>query len=156
MNTLRKNAAISRYSSFDGSPEELRSALQSDEKAYTEDEVNEIITALTPESGDPGDEHPPPVEKPKSAPAENVTIHSNPNELKTFFKYKIKAKYKNIVLSGGRREEMLEGYEKVGECLQETIIEQQHADSLNLQAPNSMVYYFQEGQPDLIPAENVH
>lgn len=149
MNTLRKNAALARYSSFKGSREELKSALQSDEKAFNEDEIAELMEAMTPETGDPGDEH---------SPAKNppVAIQSNPNVLKLFYKYKVRPKHSVKVHPGGRREEYLEGYEKVGECLQVTRIEQKQADSLNRQTPNLMVYYFQEGDPNLIPSENVY
>jgi hypothetical protein len=60
MHHAKKKAAVDKYSNLKSKPDELRLALEADEKGYTPEEVEEVITAIVGE---------PPVTQPQVFPS---------------------------------------------------------------------------------------
>jgi hypothetical protein len=48
LNHMVKKSAVKKYSTVEGTPEEIKAAIAADEKGYTEEEAEEIFAALEP------------------------------------------------------------------------------------------------------------
>lgn len=170
MNYMRKQAALKKYqSAYDektATIDEIKDLLTADPLNFTEEERAEILEEIMadktekPKSEQPLSESAGPLPPDISAGLkqnESAESDAKPQPragvLQTYSKYKVKPKYSTMVIRG-KKEEVLQHYEKTGDCLQVTNIEPKHAEILNQQLPNTMTYYFAEGEPDLLPAEN--
>jgi hypothetical protein len=172
MNYMRKKSAVTNYghllNSDFSNQDEVKAALAQDPLHFEKDEIDEIIMEMidpTPkkekadkkETQDTKNETPveevvqPPQARKKPEPTDQPTMRTG--RLKHYYKHKVKQVYETIVLRG-RKEDILKGFKKEGVCLQVTQIEEKHADILNQQVPNTMYYYFAEGEDDFLPAEN--
>lgn len=164
MNYMRKKSAVTKYGtdSQTSTDAELTSIISGDPLNFTKEEVGEIIAEIRKaepkEVADP--ELPVPEEKEedisKEAEKEFAASHAVPVQragtMLTYYKHKVKPVNESIVLRG-KKETILKGYEKEGDVLHVTSIEPQHAEMLNQQVTNTMMYYFLEEQDNFLPAE---
>lgn len=135
MNANKKKAAVEKYTKLYATGvavDELTKDIKADEKGYTDEEVAEIVEAIT---------------VPVIAPAETgivPAVDDNPNALKLFEKHRAKPIFKfRINEDTGVQERYLHTVEKLSAApLMTTNIEQRHADELNSQVENSGEYYF--------------
>ncbi len=135
MNANKKKAAVDKYTKLYAtgvSVEELTKDIKADEKGYSDDEVAEIIEAITTPAIAPTNTGVAP------APADD------PHTMKWFERHKAKPNFKYRVNEDtGAPERYLASIEKLSASpLSTTFIEQRQADELNAQLENSGEYYY--------------
>lgn len=171
MNYMRKKSAVTKYKDLLDEKftniDEVKAALAKDDLHFEKTEIEEIIAEMidpTPPKSkeEKKEEKKEPVVEKAEEPATTTTRKKpEPTDqpvkrvgtLKHFYRYKVKQVHETIVLRG-RKEEILKGFERTGDCLQVTQIDPKHAEILNQQTPNTMMYYFEENQSGFLAAEN--
>lgn len=166
MNYMRKKSAVTKYKDMLDEKftniDEVKAALAKDDLHFDKQEIEEIIQEMIdPTPPKSKEEKKAPVVEKTEEPAAAVRKKPEPTDqpakrvgvLKHYYRYKVKQVHETIVLRG-RKEEILKGFERTGDCLQVTQIDPKHAEILNQQTPNTMMYYFEENQAGFLAAEN--
>jgi hypothetical protein len=164
MNYMRKKSALAKCHAMleEGkSMDDISDAMAQDSLNLTEDELIIVMEELMDEGKEIESPTPMPEPEPKSLkeivaeqkPVSDAKPTSRVGDLIDFYKFAVKPVNDTIVLRG-RKEVILKGYTKIGECLQVTSLEERHAEILNQQVPNALIYYYKDGEDDLLPAEN--
>lgn len=123
MNAPRKNSAVKKYESLinnGGTVEDLKLALSGDEKAYTPEEIDEIVKAITDTATAPKDPPKPP------APKEDKKELKKPEEKKALKKEVEKTGYEEW-----RMEWAGEKLEKLKKLRDNVKISEAEAETLN-------------------------
>jgi hypothetical protein len=133
MHHAKKKAAIEKYSNLKSKPDELRLALEADDKGYSSEEVDEVIAAI--------------VGEPPAPPQPEVF----PSLLKDYELWPVTVTYKKVMDENLNPVTVVDEIKKKGsEPLRTTRIEPRHAATLNEPVndpsnPNKQ-YYFEKGK----------
>ena len=134
---MTKASAVAKYSKLvaaESTREEVMAALSEDEKAYSADDINEIMEAL----------YAPAAPAPDAAPLAAPSEEADPSAILKFEKHTAKPVFKfRSNEDTGAQERYLHSVEKTSsQPLSTHNMEQRHADELNGQLENSGFYYF--------------
>lgn len=142
MNTLRKNAAVTKYKGILAAnptmtADELRELIAADDKKFPPDEIDEILAAVLESAGDKGSD------KTGSEQGEEPKANAN----KTFEEWTVEPQFEKIELEGQKPYNRLKkgekGFEKV-KLIKTVAITPDRAELLNTQSVNSKIRYYEK------------